>query len=80
MAQHFREQVYVSDSGGRIVKTSESEQHGGKCPKCDGKITQDRKHLGFVRHLERFVPNDPSVPRNEQGLCRYGRGDRERCA
>jgi hypothetical protein len=56
------------------MKTSEAEKDGGRCPKCIGGTTQDLKHRGFVRHIERLIPADPYVPRNEKGLCRYGRG------
>ena len=59
------------------MKTNEAEQNGGRCPKCHGRMTQDRKHRGFVRHIQRSVPTDPSVPTNERGLCRYGRGERD---
>jgi hypothetical protein len=55
------------------MKTSEAENAGSRCPKCGGKTTQDLKQRGFVRHLERFPPTDPSVPRNAKGQCQYGR-------
>jgi hypothetical protein len=56
------------------MKTSDSEKSGGKCPACGGRTKQDLKNRGFVGHRERFVPTDPAVPRNEKGLCRFGRG------
>jgi len=59
------------------MKASEAERNGGRCPKCNGKTTQDLKQRGFVRHLQRFTPPDPSVPRNEKGQCRYGRHERD---
>ena len=57
------------------MKTSDAKTNGGKCPKCDGRTTQDKKKRDFVRHPERFSPTDPTVPTNEKGQCRYGHRD-----
>ena len=45
------------------MKTSE----GVICPVCGGRVSRDRKHKGFVRHLRRLGGV----------LCRYGRGERD---
>jgi hypothetical protein len=59
------------------MRTSEAEENGGKCPACNGKTTQDVKHRGFVRHLERFTPKNVAVRRNQKNQCQYGRGERD---
>lgn len=59
------------------MKTSEAEKHDWRCPKCNGRTTQDRKGRGFVRHIERNKPNDSSVSKNKKGQCRYGRHERD---
>jgi hypothetical protein len=59
------------------MKTSEAERNGGKCPECQGQVSQDLKKKGFVRHLERNIVGE-KVPRNKKDRCRrYGLGDRD---
>ena len=59
------------------MKTSVADNNGWKCPKCDGKTSQDIKGKGFVRHLERFRPKDSKVPTSPGNKCKYGRKERD---
>ena len=58
------------------MKTSDAEKNGGKCPECGGRTTQDLKHRGYVRHIDRPQINSRSKS-PKSGKCRYGRGERD---
>ena len=50
------------------MKASDARKNNYKCPKCGGKLSQDRKGLGYVRHLHRLT---------DGSKCSHGWGERD---
>ncbi len=44
-----------------MATSSSSNDHGGTCPLCGGRLAQDHVERGFVRHLDR--PDEATADR-----------------
>lgn len=73
-----------------MATTRSSEENGGVCPLCEGRLAHDHRNRRFVRHLER--PDQATVERilasptvseedkaylRETGCCPFERGERD---